>query len=72
MGIVDMVRNEESNEKYEYFFPLDNEETVLLIDRWKNQEALDLHYKSEMMKKISELHNKYKLKMKAEKYAEVQ
>lgn len=70
-GIVDMIRNEEGNEKYEYFFPLDNTETVLLIDRWKNQEALDIHHKSEMMKKIAELRNKYELKMKVEKYAEV-
>ena len=70
-GIVDMVRNEEGNEKYEYFFPLDNQETVLLIDRWKNQEALDLHHKSEMMKKIAELRGKYELKMKVEKYTEV-
>ncbi len=71
-GIVDMVRNEEGNEKYEYFFPIDNQETVLLIDRWKDQEALDLHHKSEMMKKIAELRNKYELKMKVEKYTEVQ
>lgn len=71
-GIVDMIRNEEGNEKYEYFLPLENQETVLLIDRWKNQEALDLHHKSEMMKKIAELRNKYELKMKVEKYTEVQ
>ena len=70
-GIVDMIRNEEGNEKYEYFFPLDNQETVLLIDRWKNQEALDIHHKSEMMKKIAELRNKYELKMKVEKFAEI-
>lgn len=71
-GIVDMIRGEEGNEKYEYFFPLENQETVLLIDKWKNQEALDLHHKSEMMKKIVELRNKYELKMKVEKYTEVQ
>lgn len=70
-GIVDKIRNEEGNEKYDYFFPRDNQETVLLIDRWKNQEALDLHHKSEMMKKIAELRNKYELKMKVEKYTEV-
>lgn len=70
-GIVEKIRNEEGNEKYEYFFPRDNQETVLLIDRWKNQEALDLHHKSEMMKKIAELRDKYELKMKVEKYTEV-
>lgn len=67
-GIVDLIRNEEGNEKYEYFFPKDDLETVLLIDRWKNQEALDLHHKSPMMRQIADLRNKYGLSMKVEKY----
>ena len=67
-GIVDRVREEEGNEKYEYFFPIDDEETVLLIDRWKNEEALDIHHKSEMMRQISDLRNKYHLSMKVEKF----
>lgn len=54
-GIVDRIRAEEGNERYEYFFPMDNNETVLLIDRWKNQEALDIHHKTEMMTEIAEL-----------------
>ena len=69
-GIVDRVRNEEGNERYEYFFPMDDEETVLLIDRWKNQEALDIHHKSDMMKEIAELRNKYELKMRVDKFTE--
>lgn len=51
---------------------MEDKETVMLIDRWKNQEALDIHHKSEMMKQIAELRNKYELKMKVEKYMEVQ
>lgn len=31
--IVEKIRSEEGNEKYEYFFPMDDEESVLLIDR---------------------------------------
>lgn len=70
-GIVDKIRAEDGNERYEYFFPMEDEETVMLIDRWKNQEALDIHHKSEMMKQIAELRNKYELKMKVEKYIEI-
>jgi quinol monooxygenase YgiN len=33
-GIVDRVRAEEGNERYEYFFPMDDSQTVMLIDRW--------------------------------------
>lgn len=67
-GIVNDVRNEEGNLKYEYYFPMDDKETVLLIDRWKNQEALDLHHKSPMMDRIATLRQKYKLKMKVERF----
>lgn len=67
-GTVEKIRSEEGNEKYQYFFPADDSETVLLIDRWKNKEALDLHHKSQMMKKIAELRDKYKLHMIVEQY----
>lgn len=70
-GIVDRVRAEEGNEKYEYFFPIDDSETVLLIDRWNNQKALDIHHKSPMMKEIAELRDKYNLRMKVERFVEI-
>ncbi|MDE6362235.1 MAG: antibiotic biosynthesis monooxygenase [Clostridia bacterium] len=67
-GIVNDVRNEKGNLKYEYYFPMDDKETVLLIDRWENQEAIDFHHKSPMMKQIAELKKKYKLKMRVERF----
>lgn len=70
-GIVQKVRKEDGNIKYEYFFPMDDSETVLLIDKWKNEEALDIHHKSEMMKEIAKLREKYHLRMKVEKFMEV-
>lgn len=67
-GIVDDIRAEAGNERYEYYFPMDNTESVLLIDRWKDQQAIDIHHKSEMMIKIAELRKKYNLKMKVDRY----
>lgn len=67
-GIVDQVRNEKGNKRYDYFFPINDPETVLLIDCWENQETLDLHHKSLMMKQIAELREKYHLKMRVEQY----
>ncbi len=67
-GIVDEIRAEEGNLKYEYFFPMNDNETVLLIDIWENQQALDIHHKSPMMAKIISLREKYKLNMKVERY----
>ena len=58
-GVVEQVRAEEGNLRYEYFFPMDDPETVLLIDQWKDQAALDIHHKSAMMKEIARLRDKY-------------
>ena len=69
-GLVDRIRSEEGNERYEYFFPMDDSETVLLIDRWKDQQALDIHHKTDMMAEIAELRKKYKLRMKVERYVD--
>ena len=69
-GIVKRIWKETGNLKYEYFFPIDDLETVLLIDKWIDEEALDIHHKSIMMKEISELREKYGLKMRVEKYKE--
>lgn len=67
-GVVADIRAEDGNIRYEYFQPLDDEETVLLIDSWENQEAIDVHHASPMMAKIMELRNKYDLHMKVERY----
>ena len=67
-GIVDEIRSKKGNLRYEYFKPLDDKETILLIDSWEDQEALDNHHKSDTMNKIMELRNKYDLHMKVEKY----
>ena len=36
-GIADAIRAEEGNLRYQYFQPLDDPETVLLIDSWTDQ-----------------------------------
>ena len=70
-GVVDRVRAEKGNLRYNYFFPMDDPETVLLIDRWENKEALEEHHKSPMMKEIASLRDKYHLHMKVEQYKEI-
>lgn len=67
-GIVDRIRAEEGNLRYEYFIPMTEKETVLLIDSWENQESLDAHHASSMMKEIVDLREKYDLHMKVERY----
>ena len=67
-GTVEAIRNEKGNLRYEYFYPVDDRETVLLIDSWENQSAIDNHHASPMMKTIFELREKYDLSMKVERY----
>ena len=67
-GIVDNIRAQEGNLRYDYFQPIDNPETILLIDSWTSQEAIDKHHASPMMKKIAELRDKYDLHMTVERY----
>lgn len=67
-GTVQAIREEAGNLKYDYFIKMDDPETVLLIDSWESQAAIDLHHASPMMEKITELRNKYDLHMKVERY----
>ena len=67
-GIVDAIRAEKGNLRYEYFLPLEDPETVLLIDSWEDQVALDVHHASPMMAQIIALREKYDLHMKVERY----
>ena len=67
-GVVAAIRAEEGNLRYAYFFPLDDPETVLLIDQWRDQAALDAHHASPMMGQIAALREKYDLHMKIERF----
>ena len=70
-GTVDAIRAEEGNLRYEYFQSLDDPETILLIDSWANQEAIDKHHATSMMDTIAKLREKYDLHMTVERYTAV-
>lgn len=67
-GIADAIRAEAGNLRYEYFQPIDDPETVLLIDSWSDQAAIDAHHASPMMRQLAELRDKYDLHMTVERY----
>ena len=67
-GTVAAIRSEEGNLRYEYYIPLEDPETVLLIDSWADQKAIDVHHASPMMKTIAALREKYDLHMTVERY----
>ena len=67
-GIADAIRAEEGNLRYQYFQPLAEPETILLIDSWRDQAAIDAHHASPMMAQLAALREKYDLHMTVEKF----
>ena len=67
-GIVAAIRAEEGNLHYEYYTPLDDPETILLIDSWEDQAAIDVHHATPMMATIAALREKYDLHMTVERF----
>ncbi|MBR0138696.1 MAG: antibiotic biosynthesis monooxygenase [Firmicutes bacterium] len=67
-GTVAAIRAEAGNLRYEYYQPLDDPETILLIDSWTDQKAIDAHHASPMMATIAALREKYDLHMTVERF----
>ncbi len=67
-GTVAAIRKEPGNIRYEYYVPLNDPETILLIDAWADQAAIDAHHASPMMQMIAALREKYDLHMTVERY----
>lgn len=68
-GTVAKIRAEAGNLRYEYYLPLEGDgESVLLIDSWENQAAIDAHHATPMMQTIAELREKYDLHMSVERF----
>ena len=67
-GIADAIRAEEGNLRYQYFQLLDDPETILLIDNWTDQAAIDAHHASPMMAQLAALREKYDLHMTVERF----
>ena len=66
--MVEQIRAEKGNLRYEYYLSIDDPETVLLIDQWRDQAAIDAHHASPLMQTISALREKYDLHMTVERF----
>ncbi|MBQ6430581.1 MAG: antibiotic biosynthesis monooxygenase [Oscillospiraceae bacterium] len=67
-GVADRIRQEPGNLRYEYFFPMNDPDAVLLIDAWQDQAAIDAHHASPMMAEITRLREKHDLHMTVERF----
>ena len=71
-GTVAAIRAEAGNIRYEYYQPLEDPETILLIDSWTDQAAIDAHHATPMMAAIAALREKYDLHMTVERYTDAE
>ena len=71
-GTVAAIRAETGNLRYEYYQSLDDPETMLLIDSWEDQAAIDAHHASPMMATIASLRDKYDLHMTVERFVDIE
>ena len=69
---VALIRSEPGDLRYEYYPSLDAPETILLIDSWMDQAAIDAHHVSPMMATIAALREKYDLHMTVERYMDAE
>ena len=67
-GMVAAIRAEAGNLRYESYQSFDDPETILLIDQWRDQAAIDVHHASPMMAEIARLREKYDLHMTIERF----
>ena len=67
-GLADKARNRDGNEGYEYFYSVRDKEMVLLVECWKDDDALHFHHNSDDMKKQAELKDKYELALEVKRY----
>jgi quinol monooxygenase YgiN len=65
-GIVAESKNEKGNMGYDYFYPVDSIEDVLLIEKWNSKEAWEAHKQTSHVRKFQGIKEKYVLNMAPE------
>lgn len=67
-GIGSASRAENGNVKYDYYVPADSGDELLLIEKWKDEEALAAHGATEHFNRLKELKPIYVLDTVIERY----
>lgn len=67
-GIAKASKAEDGNYYYDFFFSAQNEDDVMLLEKWENQEALDIHCTQPHFMDIRNIEKKYVVGSDLEKY----
>ena len=58
-GIDTASRAEEGNLKYDYYIPVDGSDDLLLVEKWRDAEAIAAHGRQPHLAKLQELKREY-------------
>lgn len=58
-GIDVACRAEDGNIKYDYYIPIDGSDDLLLVEKWRDAEALAVHGRQPHFARIGELKGNY-------------
>ena len=67
-GVDVASRAEEGNIKYDYYTPLEGDDELLLLEKWVDDAALDLHREQPHFARLGELKNEYVLETVIDKF----
>ncbi|MBE6990909.1 MAG: hypothetical protein E7426_09250 [Ruminococcaceae bacterium] len=67
-GVAAGVRQEPGNLGYNFYLPLEEEDTLVLIEKWASSEAADAHPFTDNVKKLASFKPDYVLETKAVRY----
>ena len=67
-GIDAARRAEDGNAQYEYFLPTDGGDRLLLLEKWRDAEALSAHARQAHFARLGELKAQYVRETVIEKY----
>lgn len=67
-GVPEKSRAEKGNIKYDYYFPVDNENEVLLIEHWKDEAAFKFHTEQEHFKGLQSIKAEYVEDVRMDKF----
>ena len=58
-GIDGMSRADDGNLKYDYYLPFDGGDELLLVEKWRDAEALNAHAQGAHLKKLGAFKSEY-------------
>lgn len=68
-GIRQACLKEPGNISYDYFFSAQNENELLLVERWEDPEALERHHHFPHFRRLGEMKEEYVAETRVERYS---